>query len=96
MADYKLSNAAKNDLASIYEFGIETFGFKQAQLYFMQLHKHFLTLADNPGMGRDASEFSEGLKRSVFESHTIFFQPLDTDVIIVRVLGHWMDYQRHL
>ena len=60
MAVYKLSKAAQNDLASIYEFGIETFRYNQAQLYLMQLHKHFLTMAENPGIGRDASEFSEG------------------------------------
>jgi len=72
MAVYKLSKAAKNDLADIYEFGIEKFGFSQAQLYLTQLHQHFLTLAENPGIGRDASEFAEGLRSFVFESHTIF------------------------
>ena len=87
MAVYKLSKAAKNDLASIYEFGIEAFGFYQAQLYLTQLHKHFLTMTENPGIGRDAPEFIEGLKRFVFESHTVFYQPMDTGVFIVRVLG---------
>ena len=96
MAVYKLSKAAKNDLVSIYEYGIETFGYNQAQLYLMQLHKHFLTLAENASIGRDASEFSEGLKRFVFESHTIFYQPMVKGVFIVRVLGQQMDYQQHL
>jgi len=96
MAGYKLSRAAKNDIAAIYEFGIQTFGYNQAQLYLMQLHKHFLTIMKSPNIGRDASEFSDGLKRFVFESHTIFYQPMDTGVFIVRVLGQQMDYQKHL
>lgn len=96
MAVYKLSKAAKNDLASIYAFGIETFGYNQAQLYLTQLHKHFLTMAENPSIGRDASEFSEGLRRFVFESPTIFCQPMDTGVFIVRVLGQRTDYQKHI
>ena len=61
MAVYKLSTAAKNDLANIYEFDIETFGFNLSQLYLTRLHKHFLTTAKNPGIGPDASEFSEGV-----------------------------------
>ena len=96
MAVYKLSKAAKNDLAGIYEFGIETFGYNQAQLYLMQLHQHFLIMAENPSIGRDASEFSTGLRRSVYESHTIFYQPMDTGVFIVRVMGQSMDYRKHL
>jgi len=66
MAVYKLSKASKNDLSNIYEFGIETFSYNQAQLYLTQLHKHFLTIAENPGIDRDASKFSEGLRRFVF------------------------------
>lgn len=85
MADYRLSNAAKIDLARIYEFGIETFGYNQAQLYLTELHKHFLIITENPYMGRDASEFVEGLKRFVYESHTIFYQPMDTGVFCTRV-----------
>lgn len=53
-------------------------------------------MAENPSIGRDASESSEGLKRFVFESHMIFYQPMDTDVFIVRVLGQRMDYQKSL
>jgi toxin ParE1/3/4 len=96
MGDYKLSNSAKKDLANIYEFGIETFGYNQAQHYLMQLHKHLLSIAENPSIGRDAWEFSEGLKRFVFESHTIFYQPMNTGVFIVCVLGQRMGHQKYL
>lgn len=83
MAVYKLSNAVKNDLASIYEQDIETFGQNQAQHCLLQLHNHFLTLAENVNIGRDASEFSNDLKRFVFESPTIFYQPMDSGAFIV-------------
>jgi toxin ParE1/3/4 len=96
MAEYKLSNAAKIDLAEIYEFGIENFGLNQAQVYLTQLHRHFLILASNPELGREASEFSPGLRRSVFESHTIFYQPIKGGAYVVRILGQGMDYPKHL
>jgi toxin ParE1/3/4 len=53
-------------------------------------------MAENPGLGRDASEFSKDLRSLVFESRTIFYQPMDTGVFIVRVIGQSMDYRKHL
>ena len=96
MGDYKLSNAAKRDLSSIYEFGIETFGIHQARIYLNKLHKAFLILAENRELGHGASEFAEGLRRYTFDSHAVFCLPIDSGVFIVRVLGQQMDYKKHI
>lgn len=62
----------------ICEFGIVTFGYNQAQIYLMKLHKCFLNIAQNPSIGRDASGFSEGLKRFVYEFHSISYHLMKT------------------
>lgn len=55
MGVYRLSKKAEIDVAKIYEYGIETFGLKQAQAYLFGVHDMFRVLSDNINLGRDAS-----------------------------------------
>ncbi|MGM0946651.1 MAG: type II toxin-antitoxin system RelE/ParE family toxin [Bacteroidota bacterium] len=87
MGDYKLSNAAKRDLSSIYEFGIETFGIHQARIYLNKLHKAFLILAENRELGHYASEFAKGLRRYIFDSHAVFYLPINSGVFYRKSIG---------
>lgn len=48
MAEYKLSNAAKEDLIRIHHFGVEKFGIKQADKYFNTFFDHFEIIAQGP------------------------------------------------
>jgi toxin ParE1/3/4 len=65
MAAYSLSSKAAADLEGIHEFTIATFGLEQARAYLTGLHKRFDSLAQNPALGRAASELSPGLRRLV-------------------------------
>lgn len=96
MGVYKVSGKAEIDLAKMYEYGIETFGLKQAQTYLLGMHTLFEILADNATLGRDASEFMLSLKRFSCKSHTIFYLATDIDVLIVRILNQSMDYENNL
>jgi toxin ParE1/3/4 len=96
MGVYKVSRKAEVDLAKMYEYGIETFGLKQAKGYLLGMHTLFQVLADNTNLGRDASEFILSLKRFSYKSHTFFYLATDIDVLIVRVLNQSMDYERNL
>ena len=96
MGVYKVSRKAEMDLAKMYEFGIETFGLKQAKGYLLGMHTLFQVLADNTNLGRDASEFMLSLKRFSYKSHTIFYLATDIDILIVRVLNQSMDYEKNL
>lgn len=96
MGVYKVSGKAEIDLAKMYEYGIETFGLKQAQTYLLGMHTLFEILVDNATLGRDASEFMLSLKRFSYKSHTIFYLATDIDVLIVRVLNQSMDYENNL
>ena len=96
MGVYKLSRKAEIDLAKMYEYGIETFGLKQAKVYLSGIHTLFQVLTDNATLGRDASEFILSLKRFSYKSHTIFYLVTDIDILIVRVLNQSMDYEKNL
>jgi len=96
MGVYKVSRKAEMDLAKMYEYGIETFGLKQAKAYLSGMHTLFQILADNATLGRDASEFILFLKRFSYKSHTIFYLATDIDILIVRVLNQSMDYEKNL
>lgn len=96
MGVYKLSGKAESDLTKMYEYGIETFGLKQAQAYLFGIHDIFQVLSDNSNLGRDASEFIMTLKRFSYKSHTIFYLATDIDILIVRVLNQSMDCEKNL
>jgi len=96
MAAYKLSRVAKIDISDLYEYGIAHFGLHQAQRYVLEMHDYFQKLAENHYLGRDASEFQEGLSLFSFKAHTIFYIKKDNDILIIRILGNRMDYGQHL
>ncbi|GMN05162.1 type II toxin-antitoxin system RelE/ParE family toxin [Croceitalea sp. MTPC5] len=96
MGVYKLSGKAEIDLAEMYEFGIYKFGLTQAQKYFYDMQEAFEILAENGNLGRDASEFIEGLKRFSYKVHTIFYLQTSSGIFILRVLSHRMDYDWNL
>ncbi len=96
MGVYKVSGKAETDITKMYEYGIESFGLKQAQTYLLGMHTLFQILADNATLGRDASEFMMSLKRFSYKSHTIFYLVSDIDILIVRVLNQSMDYENNL
>ncbi len=96
MGVYKVSGKAETYITKMYEYGIESFGLKQAQTYLLGMHTLFQVLADNAILGRDASEFMMSLKRFSYKSHTIFYLASDIDILIVRVLNQSMDYENNL
>lgn len=95
MAAYSLSGKAVSDLDGIYEFTILNFGLEQARAYLLGLHERFQILADNPGVGRSAAQLAPDLKRHEHQSHSIFYIPKQTGVLIVRVLHSRMDAKQH-
>ena len=48
MANYKLSNEAKNDLIRIHHYGVETFGMTQADKYYDAFFVYFDIIANRP------------------------------------------------
>ena len=48
MAEYRLSNTAKEDLIRIYQYGVQRFGESQAEKYFNTFFKYFEIIAQRP------------------------------------------------
>lgn len=96
MSSYYLSSKADDDIDDIVDYTLETWGESQAHIYVVELYQFLQTLADNPNLGRSASEFSALLRRYNYKAHTIFYEPTKKGILVVRILGQVRDFKRHL
>jgi toxin ParE1/3/4 len=88
VANYRLSERALADLDRLYDHGIKNYGLRQADEYYDGLITRFQAIVDSPLQWRLVDEVREGLRRSVFGSHSIYYL-IDTDnIAIVRILGY--------
>ncbi len=96
MPDYRLSKRAREDLANVADYTIQTFGIAQSRMYRDALSRCFSMLAKSPGMGRSAEYIQPYLRRFEHQSHAIFYKPEKQGILIIRVLHGSMDVLRHL
>ena len=97
MGEFQLSSKAKEDLGKIADFTIENFGIQQARVYKDELIDCFKSLSINPNIGRHYPiKNIHGLKVFPFKAHSIFYIQRENHVLIVRILGARMDFDRHL
>jgi toxin ParE1/3/4 len=87
MANYKLTEFAKEDLRLIYRYGVIIFGEKQADLYFDALFQRFAEIAENPLKYQSVDYIREGYRRSVCGVDNIFYRIIDGNVEIVSILS---------
>lgn len=96
MSSYYLSSKADEDIDDIVDYTLDTWGELQTHTYVTELYQFLQTLADNPDLGRSASEFAALLKRYNYKAHTIFYEPTKKGIFVVRILGQVRDFRRHL
>ncbi len=96
MAELRLSRRAQSDLDAIADYTIAEFGIMQARRYRDQFQACFDSLLDNPRLGRSAEEIEPGLRRIRQQAHVIFYKPGNGEILIVRILHHSRDVERHL
>ena len=87
MASYRLNDAALADLDRIYEYGILTFGLRQADKYYEGLLLYFQTIADSPLLHVAVDEIRKGYRRASYSSDTVYYRIDPNEVVIVRILG---------
>jgi toxin ParE1/3/4 len=86
MARYKLSKAASNDLANLYESTILNFGITQARKYYAGLLAKFKTLSENPLAYRQRQEISPPVRACPYEAHIILYAVNnDNGIEVIRV-----------
>lgn len=96
MSEYRLSNAADLDLTDIYTYTFEKFGAIQADSYFDALETSLIRLANNPALGKEISDIRPGYRRFIHQRHAVYYQSFSDHILIVRVLGPGMSFEKHL
>lgn len=87
MANYKLSNEAKNDLIRIHQYGIKKFGMSQADKYFKSFFNSFDNIAQRPFSFESVDFIKPGYRRCVSGSDSIYFTINDDVVEIITIIG---------
>ena len=87
MADYRLSNAAKEDLIRIHQFGVEKFGIIQADKYFNSFFDYFEIISQRPLSFESVDYIKEGYRRCPCGSDTIYYRINDNKVEIMAIVG---------
>ncbi|MBK9357380.1 MAG: type II toxin-antitoxin system RelE/ParE family toxin [Bacteroidales bacterium] len=87
MADYRLSNSAKEDLIRIHHFGVEKFGIIQADIYFDSFFDYFEIIAQRPFSFESVDYVKEGYRRCPCGSDTIYYRIDNNTVEIMAIVG---------
>ena len=87
MAEYRLSNAAKEDLIRIHHFGVEKFGIIQADKYFDTFFDYFEIITQRPFSFESVDYIKEGYRRCPCGSDTIYYRINDNMVEVMAVVG---------
>jgi toxin ParE1/3/4 len=87
MAEYRLSNEAKEDLIRIHQFGVKLFGLTQADKYFYSFFDYFEIIAQRPFSFESVDYIKEGYRRCPCGSDTIYYRINDSMVEIMAIIG---------
>ena len=87
MAEYRLSNEAKEDLIRIHQFGVKKFGVTQADEYFYSFFDYFEIIAQRPFSFESVEYIKEGYRRCPCGSDTIYYRINDSMVEIMAIIG---------
>jgi len=87
MARYKLSNAAKEDLIRIHQYGIKKFGMSQADKYFDTFFDYFDIIVQRPFSFESVDYIKIGYRRCVCGSDSIYYKVNNDIVEIMAIVG---------
>lgn len=88
MANYRLSNAAKEDLIRIHQYGVDKFGLAQADEYFDSLFEYFEIISQRPFSFESVDYLRKGYRRCVCGSESIYYRIASDGIIeIMAIIG---------
>ncbi|WP_081210378.1 type II toxin-antitoxin system RelE/ParE family toxin [Salegentibacter sediminis] len=97
MAVYFLTRKALNDLAEIWDHTVKRWSEEQADKYYRLLIEEFISISENPELGKKYSHIQPDLFASIFKRHLIFYRKISPGKIeITRILHQSMDVQFHV
>jgi toxin ParE1/3/4 len=87
MANYRISEDAKEDLRRIYRRGVREYGEAQADQYYDAFFDRFEELAEQPYLYQAVDDIREGYRRSVCGADSIYYR-IDGDTVkVMAILG---------
>ncbi|MBD9643748.1 MULTISPECIES: type II toxin-antitoxin system RelE/ParE family toxin [Pantoea] len=87
MANYQLTDEARQDLVDIRRFTMQNWGDAQSKIYLRRLQETLRTLAEMPTLGKSrALDVAEGVLSFPYVSHMVYYQPGQKGIIILAVL----------
>lgn len=87
MANYRLSEEAKEDLIRIYQWDEKKFGMTQAETYFDNFFNCFEVIAERPFSFESINHIKAGYRRCVCGSDSIYFRINQETVEIMAIVG---------
>ena len=87
MAEFRISNTAKEDLIRIHHYGVKNFGNTQADKYFDSFFEYFQIIAQRPFSFESVDFIKKGYRRCVCGSDSIFFKVNKDFVDIMTIIG---------
>ena len=86
MAEFRISNTAKEDLIRIHHYGVKKFGTTQADKYFESFFEYFEIIAQRPFSFESVDFIKKGYRRCVCGSDSIFFKVNENFVDIITII----------
>ena len=97
MAKYRITNKAIIDLEDIWNYTVETWSEKQADLYYEMLISCCQHIADNPACGKNYDKITEDLYGFMANKHIIFYRVVSQgEIEIIRILHGRMDLKNRI
>jgi toxin ParE1/3/4 len=88
MANYRLSNVAKEDLIRIHQYGVVKFGLAQADKYFDSLFEYFEIISQRPFSFESVDYVRKGYRRCVCGSESIYYKIVNDGIVeIMAIIG---------
>ena len=97
MAKYRFTNKAVEDLSDIWDYTLETWPERQADLYYEMLIGFCEDIVEHPELGKHYDEITEELYGFRANSHVIFYRRVSQDEIkVIRILHGSMDLKNRM
>lgn len=87
MANYRLSNEAKNDLIRIHQYGVRRFGITKADKYFNSFFECFELISQRPFSFESVSYIKKDYRRCVCGVDSIYFIINRNIIEIMAIVG---------
>jgi toxin ParE1/3/4 len=87
MAEFRISNTAKEDLIRIHHYGVKKFGITQADKYYHSFFEYFDIIVQRPFSFESVDFIKKGYRRCVCGSDSIFYKVNEDVVEIMTIIG---------